>query len=427
VAGAARDGDGAANEDRAMALVAPPVQGDGMTIEAFLFILVAILGTAKLLGELAERIGQPAVLGELIAGVVLGRSLLGIVDPDEEVIHLLAEVGVIVLLFEIGLETDIKRLLKVGAASSVVAVVGVAAPFLLGYLTVSAMGLQTLPAIVIGAALTATSVGITARVLSDLGRLQEPESQIVLGAAVIDDVVGLIILAVVAQLVAGTEVTAGSVAVTTLLAFGFLGVTLLVGRIAVPPLFRWLDTLGRSSTLGTMALLLAFVTAYLADAAGSALIVGAFAAGLILGPTPQAESIQRGVVSLGQFFVPIFFVSVGAAVEVQSFLRPGVLLMGLTLIAVAIVGKVVAGYAPVWFRGKKIVIGVGMVPRGEVGLIFAQMGLASGVLDAGGYSALTLMVLVTTFIAPPLLKALFPKRAPAGPSPGGMAEMTTEA
>src|SRR5690606_6629516 len=251
-----------------------------------------------------------------------------------------------VLLFEIGLETDIKRLLKVGAASSVVAVVGVAAPFLLGYLTVSAMGLQTLPAIVIGAALTATSVGITASVLSDLGRLQEPESQIVLGAAVIDDVVGLIILAVVAQLVAGTEVTAGSVAVTTLLAFGFLGVTLLVGRIAVPPLFRWLDTLGRSSTLGTMALLLAFVTAYLADAAGSALIVGAFAAGLILGPTPQAESIQRGVVSLGQFFVPIFFVSVGAAVEVQSFLRPGVLLMGLTLIAVAIVGKVVAGYAP---------------------------------------------------------------------------------
>src|SRR5690606_14107463 len=179
--------------------------------------------------------------------------------------------------------------------------------------------------------------------------------------------------------------------------------------------------------LGTMALLLAFVTAYLADAAGSALIIGAFAAGLILAPTPQAKPIQRGVVTLGQFFVPIFFVSVGAAVEVQSFLQPGVLAIGLTLIAVAIIGKVAAGYAPVWFKGKKSVIGVGMVPRGEVGLIFAQMGLTSGVLDAGLFSALTLMVMVTTFIAPPLLKALFPKRAPAGPPPGGVAEMTTEA
>ena len=248
-----------------------------------------------------------------------------------------------------------------------------------------------------------------------------------LGAAVIADVVGLIILAVVAQLVAGAEVTLGSVALTTLLAFGFLGVTLVVGRLVIPPVFRWLERLGRSATLGTMALVLAFVTAYLADAAGSALIIGAFAAGLILAPTPQAKSIQRGVVGLGQFFVPIFFVSVGAAVEVQSFLQPGVLAIGLTLIAVAIIGKVAAGYAPVWFKGKKSVIGVGMVPRGEVGLIFAQMGLTSGVLDAGLFSALTLMVMVTTFIAPPLLKALFPKRAPAGPPPGGVAEMTTEA
>ena len=398
-----------------------------MTIEAFLFTLVAILGSAKLLGELAERIGQPAVLGELVAGVLLGGSVLGIVDPNEEVIHLLAEIGVIVLLFEIGLETDLRRLLKVGAASSVVAAVGVAAPFLLGYLVGSYLGLSDLQGVVAGAALTATSVGITARVLADLGRLQEPESQVVLGAAVIDDVIGLIILAVVGQLVAGTEVTAGSVALTTVLAFGFLGVTLLVGRMVVPPAFRWLETLGRSGTLATMALVLAFVTAYLADAAGSALIVGAFAAGLILAPTPQAEPIQRGVVSLGQFFVPIFFVSVGAAVELQSFLEPGVLVIGLALIAAAVIGKVAAGYAPVWFKGRKIVIGVGMVPRGEVGLIFAQMGLTSGVLDAGLYSAVTLMVLVTTFIAPPLLKALFPKGAAPGPSPGGVAEMTTEA
>lgn len=410
-----------------MAMVAPLAQGDAMTIEAFLFVLIAILASAKLLGELAERLGQPAVLGELVAGVLLGGSVLGVVDPNAEVIHLLAEVGVILLLFEIGLETDLRRLLRVGAASSVVALVGVFAPFLLGYATVTALGLPQLPAVVAGAALTATSVGITARVLSDLGRLQEPESQIVLGAAVIDDVIGLIILAVVAQLVAGTAVTVGNVALTTVVAFGFIGVTLLVGRLVIPPLFRWLEARGRSSTLGTMALVVAFATAYLADAAGSALIIGAFAAGLILAPTPQAKSIQRGVVNLGQFFVPIFFVSVGAAVDVRSFGQPGVLTIGLALIAVAVVGKLVAGYAPVWFKGKKIVIGVGMVPRGEVGLIFAQMGLTSGVLDAGLFSALTLMVMVTTFIAPPLLKVLLPERAGAGPPPGGVAEMTTEA
>lgn len=409
-----------------MPLIAPLAQGDALTVEAFLFVLIAILGSAKLLGELAERIGQPAVLGELLAGVLLGGSLLGIVDPSVEVIHLLAEVGVIVLLFEIGLETDLRRLLKVGGASSLVAVVGVFAPFVMGYLTAAAMGLAQLQAVVVGAALTATSVGITARVLSDLGRLQEPEGQIVLGAAVIDDVVGLIILAVVARLVAGAEVTPGSVVVTTLVAFGFLGVTLLVGRLVVPPVFRWLETLGRASTLGTMALVLAFVTAYLADAAGSALIIGAFAAGVVLAPTPQAKGIQRGVVSLGQFFVPIFFVSVGAAVEIQSFAQPDVLAIGLALIVVAIVGKVIAGYAPLWFKGKKLVIGVGMVPRGEVGLIFAQMGLTAGVLDAGLFSALTLMVMVTTFMAPPLLKVLFPPRGAAGPPPGGVAAMTTE-
>src|SRR5690606_8782933 len=411
-----------------MALVAPPAQGDGMTIEAFLFILVAILGTAKLLGELAERIGQPAVLGELIAGVVLGRSLLGIVDPDEEVIHLLAEVGVIVLLFEIGLETDIKRLLKVGAASSVVAVVGVAAPFLLGYLTVSAMGLQTLPAIVIGAALTATSVGITARVLSDLGRLQEPESQIVLGAAVIDDIVGLIILAVVSQILAGGELTAGTVGLITAKAFGFVIGVVVIGSFVVPPVFNWLSRVGREETLGTMALAFAFLIAYLANEVGSALIVGAFAAGLVLGPTPHSHVVEHGVLRLSMLFVPIFFVWVGAAVDVRTFADPQVLIVGGSLIAVAIVGKFVAGFAPFWFKGRKSVIGVGMIPRGEVGLIFAQMGLTTGALTSGLFSAITLMVMVTTFMAPPLLKLLFPPLTDVPQPPlGGVAEITTEA
>lgn len=400
----------------------------GMTVPEFLFLLVAILVTAKVLGELAERVGQPAVLGELLAGVVLGVSVLGVLDPTTEVIHLLAEVGVVLLLFQIGLETNLGTLLRVGGASTAVAVVGVVLPFVSGYAVAAALGLDTLPAVVAGAALTATSVGITARVLSDLGRLQEPESQIVLGAAVIDDIIGLVILAVVSQVVAGAELTLTSILVTTLVAFGFVAAVLIIGRFTIPPLFDKLSQLGKEETLATMALAFAFVIAYLADAVDSALIVGAFAAGLVLAPTRHAKIVEHGVTRLGMFFVPIFFVAVGAAVDVRTFADPQVLLVGGALIACAILGKVLAGYAPVWFKGKKLVIGVGMVPRGEVGLIFAQMGLTSGVLDPGMFSALTLMVMVTTFMAPPLLKLLFPPlgNRPAE-TPGGVAELTTEA
>jgi Kef-type K+ transport system membrane component KefB len=380
------------------------------------------------LGELAERIGQPAVLGELLAGVLLGVSVLGIVDPGTEIVHLLAEVGVVLLLFQIGLETNLGTLLKVGGSSAAVAVVGVVVPFVSGYAVAAALGLGTLPAVVAGAALTATSVGITARVLSDLGRLQEPESQIVLGAAVVDDIIGLIILAVVSQVVAGAELTLAGVALTTLIAFGFVVGVLVVGRFVVPPLFALLAKLGKEDTLATMALALAFVVAYLADLAGSALIIGAFAAGLVLAPTRHAKIVEHGVTRLGMFFVPIFFVAVGAAVDVRTFGDPQVLMVGGALIVVAIFGKVLAGYAPFWFKGKKLVVGIGMVPRGEVGLIFAQMGLTTGVLNTGMFSALTLMVMVTTFMAPPLLKLLFPPIGgrPAD-TPGGVAALTTEA
>jgi Kef-type K+ transport system membrane component KefB len=412
-----------------VAAIAPAAIAEGaLSVPQFLFLLVAILVSAKVLGELAEKIGQPAVLGELLAGVLLGASLLGVVDPQSEIVHLLAEVGVVLLLFQIGLETNLGRLLQVGLASTVVAIVGVVLPFVLGYFVAAALGLETLPAVVAGAALTATSVGITARVLSDLGRLQEPESQIVLGAAVIDDVIGLIILAVVAQVVSGSELTAGGVALTTATAFGFLIGVLAIGRLVVPPVFDMLARIGREDTLATMALAFAFIVCFLADRVGSALIIGAFAAGLVLAPTKQAHIIEHGVLRLGMFFVPIFFVAVGAAVDVRAFADPQVLLVGGALIAVAIIGKVAAGFAPIWFRGKKLVIGIGMVPRGEVGLIFAQMGLTTGVLNTGMFSALTLMVMVTTFMAPPLLKLLFPPIGgrPAD-TPGGVAALTTEA
>lgn len=404
------------------------VEGGGMSVPDFLFLLIAILVSAKVLGELAERMGQPAVLGELLAGVILGSSLLGVVDPGVEVVHLLAEVGVVLLLFQIGLETNLGQLLQVGAASTAVAAVGVVLPFVAGFYVCEALGLAVLPSLVASAALTATSVGITARVLSDLGRLKEPESQIILGAAVIDDIIGLVILAVVAQIVAGSELTVGSVGITTLIAFGFVAAVVVVGRLVVPPVFNMLARIGREETLATMAVALAFVVCYLADLAGSALIIGAFAAGLTLSPTRHAKVIEHGIARLGMFFVPIFFVSVGAAVDVRTFADPRVVIVGGALIAVAVVGKILAGYAPVWYKGRKLVIGVGMVPRGEVGLIFAQMGLTAGALTTGLFSAITMMVMVTTFMAPPLLKFLFPPTASAGEQDaGGLAEMTTEA
>lgn len=375
-------------------------------------LLALTLAVAKLFARAAGWLGQPGVLGELVAGIVLGVSGFGLIDPKNEVFHLLSEIGVVLLLFEIGLETDLDQLIRVGAASSAVAIVGVALPFALGYVVVYWLGYDTLVAIVAGATLTATSVGITARVLSDLGRLQDLESQIILGAAVIDDVIGLVILAVVSGLTAGEPVTIAGVAWTTAIAFGFLAVTLVVGNFTIGPLANAVSRIELPGSLTTFAVILAFGLAWLANLAGSAVIIGAFATGLLLRRTAHVHEVEQGVASLGQFFIPIFFVGIGAAVDVRilNFLDPAnhrILLVAGLLIVAALIGKFVAGYAPVWLRAKKSVIGAGMIPRGEVGLIFAQMGLDVGVFSAGMFSAVTFMVMFTTLIAPPLLRYLF--------------------
>jgi len=406
-----------------------PAEAAAQSVPHVLLVLAAALAAAKALGEVAERFGQPAVVGELLAGVALGPSVLAIVDPGLPVLHVLAEIGVIILLFQIGLETDLRRLVSVGGTAATVAVVGVALPFALGLGVAEVLGLAELPALVVAAALTATSVGITARVLADLGRLQERESQVVLGAAVIDDIVGLVILAVVTRLVAGGTLTVSGVGLTALVAFGFVGAALLVGRFVVPPMFRLIARVGSEQTLATLGIVVAFLTAVLADRVGSALIIGAFTAGLVFAPTPHRHAIERGVVRLGHFFVPIFFVSVGASVDVRTFAQGSVLLIGVLLVAVAVLGKFAAGFAPFWFTGRKVVVGVGMIPRGEVGLIFAQTGLTAGVLDPGLFSALTFMVIVTTLMAPPLLKRLLGPRPPGtGPAPADLpGELVNEA
>jgi Kef-type K+ transport system membrane component KefB len=407
-----------------------------LSIEQFFIALALILIFSKIFGELAERIKQPSVLGELIAGVILGGSVLAVVPSVSgmagyDTFHLLAEVGVAILLFEIGLETDLKDLIKVGPTSTIVAIIGVVVPFSLGFASIIAFekygllggidpSLNILIAITAGATLTATSVGITARVLSDMNRLQSGEAKIILGAAVIDDILGLIILGVVTGLIEasasgdGAGISTLSVGIIFVKAFGFLIVAIVVGNLISKKLFNLVEMMKVRGVLLLSALSFAFIFAFLASLVGLAPIVGAFAAGLVLANTHQFKSIERNLKPVSDFFTPIFFIMVGAAVDVSVF-NPFVsknipiLLIALILFVVAVIGKFVSGLA-VFKKGiSKSVVGVGMIPRGEVGLIFAQVGLTYGIFTSELFSAVTVMVMLTTFIAPPLLKIMFAK------------------
>lgn len=405
-----------------MDLFALAPAGADPTIAPLLGALAVLLIAARVAGELANRIGQPSVLGELLAGVVLGSSLFGILDPSNPVLHTLSELGVVILLFKIGLHTNLRDILAVGAPAALVGLVGVVLPFAGGYFTAIALGLESMTAVVAGAALTATSIGISARVLSDLGQLETTEGRIVLGAAILDDVVGLVILSVVSGLAAGGVLTVAGVGRTAGLAIGFLVAALVLGRLVAPRLMRWVSRFRVEGALGSLALAFAFALAALAATAGSAMIIGAFAAGLVLHETPQAKPVEKATTTLGHFFVPVFFLTVGASIDVRALASGRVLLIGGALCVVAIIGKLVAGYAPWWITARRSVIGVAMIPRGEVGLIFAQMGLASGALDEGLFAAVMLMVMVTTFVAPPWLAALAGRR-PSTPDPSGLDEL----
>ncbi len=407
-----------------------------LSIEQFFIALALILIFSKIFGELAERIKQSSVLGELVAGVILGGSVLAVVPSVSgmagyDTFHLLAEVGVAILLFEIGLETDLRDLIKVGLASTIVAIVGVVVPFALGFASIIAFekygllggidpSLNILIAITVGATLTATSVGITARVLSDMNRLQSGEAKIILGAAVIDDILGLIILGVVTGLIEasasgdGAGISTLNVGIIFVKAFGFLIVAIVVGNLISKKLFNLVEMMKVRGVLLLSALSFAFIFAFLASLVGLAPIVGAFAAGLVLANTHQFKSIERNLKPVSDFFTPIFFIMVGAAVDVSVF-NPFVsknipiLLIALILFIVAVIGKFVSGFA-VFKKGiSKSVVGVGMIPRGEVGLIFAQVGLTYGIFTSELFSAITVMVMLTTFVAPPLLKIMFAK------------------
>ena len=402
--------------------------------EKFFIALACILIASKIFGEIAERIKQPSVLGELIAGVILGSSVLAIVpsisgEAGYNTFHLLSEVGVAILLFEIGLETDLGDLLRVGPTSTIVAAIGVVAPFVLGFGSILAFehfgmlgeinpAYTTIIAITVGATLTATSVGITARVFSDMNRLQSEEARIVLGAAVIDDILGLIILGVVTGLIEAVKsggdgsISSLGVGIIIIKAIGFLVIAVAIGNLTSKKLFDLVNKMRVRGVLLLSALAFAFIFAYLASLFGLAPIVGAFAAGLVLAKTNQFKTIEERLKPVSDFFTPIFFIFVGAAVDVR-LLNPfdgeniPILIIALVLFLVAILGKIISGLGVLKKGIKRSVIGIGMIPRGEVGLIFAQVGLTTGVFSSRLFSAVTVMVMLTTFIAPPLLKIFF--------------------
>lgn len=398
-----------------------------------LLSLVVILLAAKIGGDIAVRLNQPEVLGELIIGVVLGNlTLLGFSGfgflTQNQVIEVLSELGVILLLFEVGLETSVKQMAQVGKSSLFAAILGVVAPFFLGW-GVGALFMPeagTLVHVFLGATLCATSVGITARVLKDIGKLNLKESRIVLGAAVIDDVLGLLILAVVSGLItaanSGQPFEILSLVKILLLALGFFAVSLTLGRFILPYSFKVASYLRSHDVLLAVSLVICFGLSYIAALVGLAPIVGAFTAGLILEPIQYRDLSTRNnnteidvlIKPLTSVLVPIFFIVMGARVDLTVFGDINLLGFALALTAVAIIGKQVCGLGVTEKGLDKIAVGLGMIPRGEVGLIFIGIGaslkvLGEPVVDAATYGAVVIMVIITTMVTPPLITWRFAK------------------
>lgn len=409
---------------------------------------IAVLLLFAKLASLVEKFGQPSVLGELVIGVVLGNLALIGIDLFEPVKHdsiiaFLSELGVIILLFQIGLESNIKEMREVGLRAFLVAVVGVVLPFVLGTYVVGPWlmpGLEQSAYLFMGAALTATSVGITARVFRDLGKLQIKEAQIVLGAAVFDDVFGLIILAVVSALVTAGAVTAGMVGTIVAKAIIFLVGAIVLGQLIAPRIGKMFSHIQTGVGMKfTLAISFCLIFAYIAGQFGLAPIIGAFAAGLILDPVhfryfkdPKVVSDIKGAMKtegealkekvdeviaphahrhiedliepIAYFLVPIFFVYTGMSVNLSTFGDPSVIMVALALTVAAVIGKYVSGFLAGDVNPH--IIGIGMVPRGEVGLIFASIGQGLGVISDEVFSVIIIMVILTTLMAPPILAKL---------------------
>lgn len=435
-------------------LLATAVEAENtsLVLAGVLLTLVVIYFASKVGGEICTRFNLPPVLGELVGGVVVGVSAFGLlVFPESgasasdsliikfleqtssltpesaesvfaaqsEVISVLAELGVIILLFEIGLESDLQELIRVGPQAAVVAVVGVVAPFATGTAgLIYFFGVPAIPAIFAGAALTATSIGITAKVLAEIGRLSTREGQIIIGAAVLDDILGILVLAVVASLAKTGEIQIGNIIYLIISAAVFLIGAIVLGRFLSPYFVQLVKGMKTRGQLLLTSLSFAFILAYIGNVIQLEAILGSFAAGLILAETEKHKELEEQVIPVADLLVPIFFVCVGAKTDL-SVLNPAIpsnregLIVAAFLIVVAILGKVITGLAVFGQANiNRLAIGVGMIPRGEVGLVFVGVGSATGVLSDSLEAAIIMMVILTTFIAPPFLRLVFKEPLP---------------
>lgn len=393
-----------------------------MEIHTFFIILLAILLSARILGELAARLGAPPVIGELAAGVLLGPSLLGWVEPAP-VIRLLAEIGIILLLFEVGLETDLQRLAKTGFKPVMVAFAGVALPFAGGFgVAYSLFGLDLLVALFIGGTLTATSIGITVRVLTDLNRHRSHEAQVVLGAAVLDDVMGVILLALLYEFSKGGGISLTNTGKVVLFIALFMVLAPLAAKLIAEIINRFERRSQIPGLLPSTVVSLVLFFAWLSHAVGAPELLGGFAAGLALSRRfvmPMAIAIRTNedfahrveeqMKPISHLFTPIFFVVVGLSLNFREidWTSSFVWLFSTALFIVALLGKLAAGFVIKEPLFNRIAIGLAMTPRGEVGLIFAELGRSSGILSGEIYAALILVVALTTLLPPFALKYFY--------------------
>lgn len=396
-------------------MAAPSADAGAAHGPELLLTLFLMFAAAKLLAELFERLRQPAVVGEILAGVLIGPSVLGWVSPDT-VTHTLAEIGVIFLLFSVGLETKPSAIMRVGKTAGIVAILGVVAPFLAGWGYMKATGHNDIESLFMGSAMVATSVGITARVLSGMGLLQLPSSRIILGAAVIDDVLGLLVLAVVASMAAGA-INYAEIGMTAGLSLGFVLFIAVLGApfmTRIAPAIRNLR-IGNSLFIGAVVLCLGLALA--AAEIGIAAIIGAFLAGMALAEAAEEDhDVHEQTRGVTEFFVPFFLVNIGMQLNLEVFRDSATMAAAVIITVLAVATKFFACGLGALSLGRRAAaqVGMGMAPRGEVGIVVAQIGLGLGVISDSVFGIVLFMAVATTLIAPPFLVKLYRGEARSG-------------
>lgn len=383
-----------------------------------LLTLFVIFAAAQIGAEIAQRLKLPGVVGEIAAGCVVGPSLLGWVTLQQILpgtpLDVMAEIGVVLLLFSVGLETRLDDLKKVGKSAVLVGVLGVILPFIAGSLWAHGSGFDWIKSMFVAAAFVATSAGITARVLQELGVLSRTESRVILGAAVIDDILAMLLLGVVSSLQGGGQVDVQSLLLTLAEAIGFVGLIGWAGTHVMRRQSRWLDAPASPHSALTIVLAITLGLAWLSTRFGLAAIIGAFLAGMVASETLQREELEHKTRPLLSFFTPFFFVITGAKINLGELASWDAIWMLLVVTVIAIVSKLLGGFLGALSLGKRgaAIVGFGMVPRGEVGVVIAALGLAAGVFNEQVYAIIVAMSLLTAMVTPPVLAVLL-KRTPA--------------